>query len=150
MFKHLFVPTDGSKMSADTVDRAITFARESGAAITFFNVKPEFPVALYGEGALVDPTTPQQFAELAEQQSQSILSACLDKAKAAGITCDSLSQTSGSIHSAIVAAANEAKVDLIFMASHGRRGLSSLLLGSETHKVLTHSTIPVLVFRQPS
>lgn len=148
MFKHLLVPTDGSTMSADTVERAILFARETGAKITFFFVKPEFPIALYGEGALVDPTTPQQFAELAEQQSGKILSDCIRKAETAGATCDSLSQTSGSVHSAIVAAAKQIGADLIFMASHGRRGLSSLLLGSETHKVLTHSTIPVLVFRQ--
>lgn len=149
MFKHLLVPTDGSAMSTDTVNRAISFAREAGAKITFFHVKPEFPITMYGEGALIDPATPQQFSELADQQAKSILSACAEKAKAAGVTCDLLSQTNGSVHRAIVAAANEAKVDMIFMASHGRRGLSSLLLGSETHKVLTHSTIPVLVFRQP-
>jgi nucleotide-binding universal stress UspA family protein len=149
MFKRLFVPTDGSKMSADNTDRAIRFAVEAGATITFFNVKPEFPMALYGEGALIDPTTPQQFADLAEQQSKSILSACVEKANAVGVNCDSRSATSGSIYHAIVAAADEANADLIFMASHGRRGLSSLLLGSETHKVLTHSTIPVLVFREP-
>lgn len=149
MFQHILVPTDGSTMSVETTDRAIVFARETGAKITFFYVKPEFPIALYGEGALVDPTTPQQFEELAEQQAKSILAACEEKATAAGVAHASRSQTSGSVHGAIVAAANEAGADLIFMASHGRRGLSSLLLGSETHKVLTHSTIPVLVFRQP-
>lgn len=148
MFKHLLIPTDGSAMSTETVDRAISFAHESGAKITFFHVKPEFPIALYGEGAFVDPSTPQQFAELADQQGKSILAACKDKADAAGVTCDLLSQTSGSVHGAIVAAASEVGADMIFMASHGRRGLSSLLLGSETHKVLTHSTIPVLVFRK--
>ncbi|MFY9328886.1 MAG: universal stress protein [Georgfuchsia sp.] len=149
MFKHILVPTDGSTMSTETADRAISFAREAGAKLTFFHVKPDFPIALYGEGALIDPTSPQQFAELADQQAKSILAECTDKARIAGVVCDTLSQTSGSIHGAIVAAANEVKADLIFMASHGRRGLSSLLLGSETHKVLTHSTIPVLVFRQP-
>lgn len=149
MFKHLLVPSDGSKMSSDTVDRAIAFAQETGAAITFFYVKPEFPIALYGEGALVDPTTPQQFSELVEQQAQSILGECLAKAKASGVNCDSCSQTNSSIHGAIIAAANKVGADLIFMASHGRRGLSNILLGSETYRVLTHSTIPVLVFRQP-
>ncbi len=149
MFQHLLVPTDGSAMSAETVDRAVIFAREIAAKITFFYVQPEFPIALYGEGALVDPTTPQQFAELTNQQAATILSACIDKANAAGVSCDSHSRTNSSIHGAIVTAARETGADLIFMASHGRRGLSSLLLGSETHKVLTHSTIPVLVFRQP-
>ncbi len=89
MFKHLLVPTDGSKMSADAVDRAVAFAREANAAITFFYVKPEFPIALYGEGALVDPTTPQQFEELAEQQASTILSACEKKASASGVPCTS-------------------------------------------------------------
>lgn len=149
MFKHLLIPTDGSTMSNQTTDRAIAFAREAGAKVTFFYVKPEFPIALYGEGALIDPTTPQQFAELADQQAKNILFACTDKAKAAGIDCNSVSKTSNSIHGAIVEVANQVGADLIFMASHGRRGLSSLLLGSETQKVLTHSTIPVLVFRQP-
>ena len=149
MFKHLLVPTDGSTMSSTTADRAISFARETGAKVSFFHVKPEFPIALYGEGALIDPTTPQQFEELADQQANSILAACLDKAKVAGVVGDSLSRTSDSVHGAIVAVANEIGADLIFMASHGRRGLSSMLLGSETNKVLTHSTIPVLVFRQP-
>lgn len=149
MFKHLLVPTDGSKMSVDTVDRAISFARETEASITFCYVKPEFPIALFGEGALIDPTTPQQFAELAEQQAKTILDATLDKAKASGVTCDSYSETSASVYSAIITAANSVGADLIFMASHGRRGFSGLLLGSETHKVLTHSTVPVLVFRQP-
>ncbi len=148
MFKHLLVPTDGSPMSVETTDKAITFARETGARISFLYVKPEFPIALYGEGALVDPSTPQQFAELAEQQSNTILSACAEKAKSAGVNCACSSQTNGSIYSAIVSAAKDVGADLIFMASHGRRGISSLLLGSETHKVLTHSAIPVLVFRQ--
>lgn len=149
MFKHLLVPTDGSKMSIDTVDRAIVFARETGARITFCYVKPEFPIALFGEGALIDPTTPQQFAELTEQQAKTILTASLDKANVAGVSCDSYSETSASVYSAIIAAANTVGADLIFMASHGRKGFSGLLLGSETHKVLTHSTVPVLVFREP-
>ena len=150
MFKHILVPTDGSAMSNETVEKAIVFARENSARISFFYVKPEFPVALYGEGALVDPTTPQQFADLADQQAASILSACAEKAKAASIECSTMSQTSGSIHAAIVDASKRCGADLIFMASHGRRGLSSLLLGSETYRVLTHSTIPVLVFRKPA
>ena len=149
MFKHLFVPTDGSAMSSETVEKAIVFAQENGAKISFFYVKPEFPIALYGEGALVDPTTPQQFADLADQQANAILERCREKAAAASIDCSTASQTSGSIHAAIVKAAQACGADLIFMASHGRRGLSSLLLGSETYRVLTHSTIPVLVFRKP-
>ena len=105
MFKHLLVPTDGSGMSVDTTAKAITFARETGATISFFYVKPEFPMAMYGEGPLIDPSTPQQFMELVEKQANDILSACMDKARAAGVKCDASSQTNGSIYAAIVAEA---------------------------------------------
>jgi nucleotide-binding universal stress UspA family protein len=147
MFKHILVPTDGSPLSSDTVKRAIAFARETGAKITFFFAKPDYPVAFYGEGALIDPTTPDKFAEMAEQQAQEILAAHEAAAKAEGVVSASLSSVSDIPYEAIIAAAETAGADLIFMASHGRRGFSGLLLGSETQKVLTHSKIPVLVYR---
>ena len=147
MFKHLLVPTDGSDLSTRTVARAVTFAKEAGARITFFYAKPDYPVSFYGEGALVDPTTPDKFAELTDSQAQNILSASLALARAEGVECDGTSATSDIPYDAIINAANANACDLIFMASHGRRGISGLLLGSETHKVLTHSNIPVLVFR---
>lgn len=147
MFKHLLVPTDGSALSTDTAGRAVTFAKESGAKITFFFAKPEYPVAFYGEGALIDPTTPEKFAEMADRQAKDILSHCEALAGKAGVACSSVSSTSDIPYQAIIDAASAAGCDLIFMASHGRRGISGLLLGSETQKVLTHSTIPVLVYR---
>ena len=147
MFKHIFVPTDGSELSSDTVKRAVTFAKEAGARITFFFSKPDYPMAFYGEGALIDPTTPEKFAEMAEAQAREILSAAEKQALAAGVGCSSRSQTSDIPYEAIIAAATDSGCDLIFMASHGRRGISGLLLGSETQKVLTHSKIPVLVYR---
>ena len=147
MFKHILVPTDGSQLSADTVERAITFAKETGAKITFFFSKPDYPVSFYGEGALIDPTTPEKFAEMAEQQAQEILAAASQRARSGSVACDSLSVVSDIPYAAIISAATSAGCDLIFMASHGRRGFSGLLLGSETQKVLTHSKIPVLVYR---
>lgn len=147
MFKHILVPTDGSQLSGDTVKRAIEFAKETAARITFFFAKPDYPVAFYGEGALIDPTTPDKFAEMAEQQAREILAAHETSAKAAGVACASLTSISDIPYEAIIAAAEEVRADLIFMASHGRRGISGLLLGSETQKVLTHSKIPVLVYR---
>ena len=147
MFKHILVPTDGSQLSLDTVRRAVGFARDAGATVTFFFAKPDYPVAFYGEGALIDPTTPEKFAEMAEQQSKEILGKAEALANEAGVGCDSRSSTSDIPYVAIIAAAQDAGCDLIFMASHGRRGISGLLLGSETQKVLTHSTIPVLVYR---
>ena len=147
MFKHLLVPTDGSELSEQTVRRAISFAKEAGAKITAFFAKPEYPLAYFGEGALMDPTPPEQFAEIAEAQAQAYLAEVIGLAKEAGVECDAVTATSDVPYQAIIDAANRAGCDLIFMASHGRRGLSGLLLGSETHKVLTHSTIPVLVYR---
>ena len=145
MFKHILVPTDGSQLSSDTAKRAIAFAKETHAKVTFFFAKPDYPVAFYGEGALIDPTTPDKFAEMAEQQAKEILAGHEAAAKAEGVESGSLSSVSDIPYEAIIAAAEESGADLIFMASHGRRGISGLLLGSETQKVLTHSKIPVLV-----
>ncbi|MBA3902221.1 MAG: universal stress protein [Rhodocyclaceae bacterium] len=147
MFKHILVPTDGSALSTETVKKAVAFARETGARLTFFYAKPDYPVAFYGEGALIDPTTPEKFAEMAEKQAQEILAAAQKLAGEAGVSCGTAASTSDVPYEAIINAATGAGCDLIFMASHGRRGLSGLLLGSETQKVLTHSKIPVLVYR---
>lgn len=147
MFKHILVPTDGSQLSIDTAKRAVAFAKETQAKVTFFFAKPDYPVAFYGEGALIDPTTPEKFGEMAEQQAREILSAHEAIAQAEGVTCASTTAVSDIPYEAIIAAAEQSGADLIFMASHGRRGISGLLLGSETQKVLTHSKIPVLVYR---
>jgi nucleotide-binding universal stress UspA family protein len=147
MFKHILVPTDGSELSQETSRRAVSFAKEAGARITAFFAKPEYPVTYYGEGALIDPTTPEKFAELAEQQAQLNLGFVETLCQEAGVQFGKLSLTSDIPYEAIISAATQSGCDLIFMASHGRKGLSGLLLGSETNKVLTHSKIPVLVYR---
>lgn len=147
MFQHLLVPVDGSDLSTNTADRAIAFAKEAGAQITFFFAKPEYPMAFYGEGALIDPTTPERFAEMAEEQAHEILSEAETRSATQGVKITLLSLTNAAPWEGIIAAAQQVGADLIFMASHGRRGISGLLLGSETQKVLTHSTIPVLVYR---
>ena len=147
MFKHIFVPTDGSELSRATVSRAVTFAKEAGARVTAFFAKPEYPIAYFGEGALIDPTTPDKFAELSDTQAREFLGEVEALCAAAGVPCQTVSAVSDVPYEAIIQAAEEAGCDLIFMASHGRKGLSGLLLGSETNKVLTHSKIPVLVYR---
>ena len=147
MFKHILVPTDGSELSTKAVQRAVNFAKDAGAKITFYFAKPDYPVALYGEGALLDPTTPEKFAEMADKQAEQLLSAAVKVAADAAVSATSLSTVNNVPHEGIVDAARSCGCDLIFMASHGRRGLSSLLLGSETNRVLTHTTIPVLVYR---
>lgn len=147
MFKHILVPTDGSELSLQTARRAVTFAREAGARVTAFFAKPEYPVAYFGEGALIDPSTPEQFAQLSDAQAKQFLGEVAKMCSEAGVSCDTASETSDVPYEAIIAAAEKAGCDLIFMASHGRRGFAGFLLGSETNKVLTHSKIPVLVYR---
>ena len=147
MFKHILVPTDGSELSQANTERAVSFAKEAGAKITAFYAKPEYPIAYFGEGALIDPTTPEKFAEMSEQQAQEYLAGVVRQCEAAGVPCATVSVTSDIPYEAIIEAAEKAGCDLIFMASHGRRGISGMLLGSETNKVLTHSRIPVLVYR---
>jgi nucleotide-binding universal stress UspA family protein len=149
MFKHILVATDGSELSQDAMQHAVSFARETGAEITAFYAKPEYPVTYYGEGVLIDTTSPEKFAELAEAQAQEILDFAANLCLEAGVPCIRRSATSDAPHEAIIEAAADSGCDLIFMASHGRRGFTSLLLGSETQKVLTHSKIPVLVYRSP-
>ena len=148
MFKHILVPTDGSELSQKTAARAVTFAREAGAKVTAFYAKPEYPVTYYGEGALIDPTTPEKFAELMDKQASEYLGKVARLCEESGVACATVTATSDVPYEAIIEAAEAAGCDLIFMASHGRRGISALLLGSETHKVLTHTTIPVLVYRE--
>ncbi|MDR1461642.1 MAG: universal stress protein [Azoarcus sp.] len=147
MFKHILVPTDGSPLSDTAVARAIAFAKEVSARITFFYSQPDFPMPIYGEGALIDPTTPEQFAQSAQQEAQRILDRAKATAEAEGITVNTDTQVNEIPYEAIVNAADRHDCDLIFMASHGRRGIAGLLLGSETQKVLTHSKVPVLVYR---
>ena len=147
MFKHILVPTDGSALSESAVSRAVTFARASGARITFFYAQPDFPMPIYGEGALIDPTTPEQFAKSAAAEAQSILAKAKAIADADGVVAATDTVVNEVPYQAVIDAADRHGCDLIFMASHGRRGISGFLLGSETNKVLTHSKIPVLVYR---
>ena len=147
MFKHILVPTDGSELSQETVRRAVSFAKEAGARITAFYAMPEFPVTYYGEGGLMDSITPEQFTALAEREAQEVLGFVANLCQEAGVDFSKLTSTNDAPYEAIIEAATQSDCDLIFMSSHGRRGFSALLLGSETNKVLTHSKIPVLVYR---
>ena len=145
MFKHILVPTDGSQFSQDTVSRAVSFAKEAGARITAFYAMPEVPYYLGGKEIHMPPRT--EVIEREEKEAQEILSFVENLCQEAGVPCNKLTLTNNVVYEAIIEAATQSGCDLIFMASHGRRGLSALLLGSETNKVLTHTKIPVLVFR---
>lgn len=149
MFKHILVPTDGSQFSQDAVAQAVALAKATGARMTVFYAKPSPPIPYYGEGMGigVDWQMPSKYGELAEKQAQEVLGYAETLCHQAGVSCSKVALTSDAPHAAIIEVATQSACDLIFMASHGRRGLSALLLGSETNKVLAHSKIPVLVYR---
>ena len=147
MFKNILVPSDGSSLSRSAVEKAVAFAKETGAKITVFHAQPLPPVPYYGVGTGVNWRLPDTYNEQAGRQTQAILDDAASLCHAAGVACQTLSLTSEVPHEAIIAAARQNGCDLIFMASHGRRGISALLLGSETSKVLAHAGIPVLVYR---
>jgi nucleotide-binding universal stress UspA family protein len=147
VYSHILVPTDGSELSTLAVGQSVAFAHAIGARVTFLFVKPTFPLPMTGEGTFLLPDSREEFDQSSEEQAQQILGAAKTQAEQAGVTADTISEPSDLPYSVIIAKAQEYTCDLIFMASHGRRGLAGILLGSETHKVLTHCTIPVLVYR---
>jgi len=147
MFKNILVPTDGSEFSQSTIRRAVSFAKEAGARITAFNVKPPHTEIYWAKGAYVHLPKDDEIERLSEQEAQEMLGFVEKLCQDAGVSCKKQTATSGTIYEAIIDAAKQNDCDLIFMASHGRRGLNALILGSETNKVLTHSKIPVLVYR---
>ena len=148
MYKHILLPTDGSKLSAKAVKQGIQFAKSIGAKITAIHVAPEYQMVI--DEGFVMPTVmsiQKRFEEETAARSKKLLDEVTADALAAGVACYGVTVVSGVPYDAIIKQAKKGKCDLIMMASHGRKGLSSILLGSETAKVLTHSTIPVLVVR---
>ena len=148
MYKHILVPTDGSPISARAVKQAVTFAKSLGAKITAIHVSQEYR-SMMDEGFAVPAyaTFRKRFEEESAKRSNALLTGIKSTAKAAGVECDGVAVVNNLPYEAIIKQAKKTKCDLIMMASHGRKGLQSILLGSETAKVLTHSTIPVLVVR---
>ena len=147
LFKHILVPTDGSALSDKAVNQAIAFAKDSGARITFFCAGQANPAIYFGVGAISDEKAASTFRDAARSTAQKILDAAHKLGQEASIECDTLVMFSSAPWEGIIEAARQKSCDLIFMASNGRRGVNALLLGSETQKVLTHSKIPVLVYR---
>lgn len=147
MFKHILVPTDGSQLSKDAAQRAVLFAKERGARISALYVKPPTTEYSWANGAWIDFPNPALIDEFAEKDAQEILGSVEVLCWKEGVMCNKITRTSSAIYEAIIEVAEEYECDLIFMASHGRRGINALVLGSETHKVLTHSKTPVLVYR---
>lgn len=147
MYKNLLVATDGSKLSDKAVTHAIALAQAVGSAITAFYAAPDYPMPAYADGVVYEPVSRKEYSKLAGQDADKILASVAAKAKSAGVECKTAFVIAAAPWEAILAAAKKSKCDAIVMASHGRRGLSAVLLGSETQKVLTHSKLPVIVVR---
>jgi nucleotide-binding universal stress UspA family protein len=149
MYEHILVPTDGSELSDKAVNAAIKLAKLAGARLTAFHAIEPYPLqgAYAAEASGVAELQPEVFAERSEEYAKRVLDAVATAAAAANVQCTTDYATSRSASQAIVDKAMRENCDLIVMASHGRRGLEGFLLGSETQKVLTHSKIPVLVYR---
>ena len=148
MFKHLLLPTDGSKFSERAVQRGIEFAESLGARVTTLHVIPEF--RMMADESFVLPTSAdlkRRYEKEAKARAEKMLAKIGEKARAADVAYDAIVVSGDVPYQKIIDTAKRCKCDLIMMASHGRRGISGLLLGSETAKVLTHSKIPVLVVR---
>jgi nucleotide-binding universal stress UspA family protein len=115
--------------------------------LTAFYAAPDFPLPAYADGVVYEPVSRKEYAKLAAADAAKVLETVAAKASSAGIECATAFTIAAAPWEAILAAAKKHKSDLIVMASHGRRGLSAVLLGSETQKVLTHSKLPVIVVR---
>lgn len=147
MYKHLLLPTDGSELSQASVRAGIALARDQGAKVTALFVTPDYrSVVLYRADALIGSSAKEFDAEMNHIADQ-VLAFPQKLAEQEGVPCELVRAVDSSPYKTIIAQARLSGCDLICMASHGRKGLSALLLGSETQRVLTHSDIPVLVHR---
>ena len=144
MYQNILVPTDGSDISVKAVDAALALARALGARVHAISVRDPFPFGAISE---IQTISPQEYIDAQERIAQTRIAAVRQASEAAGVECLAQTVEAGHPWEAIVDHARRHGCDLIVMASHGRRGVSALLLGSETQKVLTHTTIPVLVVR---
>ncbi|MCU0559015.1 MAG: universal stress protein [Desulfobacterales bacterium] len=145
MFKHILLPTDGSDLSQVAIRKGVRFAKSIGAKVTGVCVVPTQKYFLYMTE--ITEQLKEESARHHKQEAERNLAFVAKAAADAGVPCETLCETGDQPHASIVAAAEAHGCDLILMASHGRKGVASLLLGSETQKVLTHSRLPVLVVR---
>jgi nucleotide-binding universal stress UspA family protein len=145
LFEHILIPTDGSDLATQVVEQGLVFAKEIGGKVTAVTVTESFHVLSLAPSQL--QYTPNEYAKHAKAHAEKVLGTVSAAAKSVGVDCETLHVEHEQIYQAIIDAAEARKCDLIVMASHGRRGVSAVVLGSEAVKVLTHSKIPVLVYR---
>ena len=144
MFKRILIPTDGSEITAKAVATAIELAKANGARLYSLSVKEPF---LYSTMSEMQPVAPQEFFDAQERVAVKRLASVKESCDQAGVTVEAASVEALHPWEAIIEHAKRNECDLIVMASHGRRGVAALILGSETQKVLTHTSIAVLVVR---
>jgi nucleotide-binding universal stress UspA family protein len=147
MHRHILIPTDGSELSRNAIDYGVALAKSVNAKVTVLTVSAPFHAFVAESGLMTD--TPEQYGERMAALAAKYLDVAKEAASAAGVSCETMHVEHDQPYQAIIETAERKSCDLIVMASHGRRGISAIVLGSETVKVLTHSTIPVLVFRAP-
>jgi nucleotide-binding universal stress UspA family protein len=148
MFKHILIPTDGSKLAAKGVKAGVRLAKALGARVTFIHVIPPYlPLMYAGLDGYVNGEARRNFKTNSERAAQVALAAAEREARAAGVRCSTRSTTDPEPWGGIVRVARSSRCDAIAMASHGRSGLGGLILGSQTQRVLAHSKLPVLVAR---
>lgn len=148
MFKKILIPTDGSTLSTQAANKGVAFAREIGAEVVALHVTQPFAATVGFDGmAAAYAITDEDYEKTASQQSNKYIQAILDRAETAGVKASHRSVSNFNVADAVASAAVEEECDLIFIGSHGRSGLSRLLLGSVTAKVLNLSPCAVLVYR---
>lgn len=147
VFKHILVPTDGSRLALKAAKAGVQLAVQLGAKVTAFHAIETWTPQLYGEGYGIDLKTFQAFERGARKSGERQVAAVGKLAQAAGVPFSSLVAKTPTPSEGIVEAARKKRCDAIFIASHGRRGFAKLMVGSVTQKVLSHATIPVIVYR---
>jgi nucleotide-binding universal stress UspA family protein len=147
MFKHILIPTDGSEVAAKAIRAGVQLAKEMGAKVTGLYAEEPRPLHLHTDGYALEKELVREFDRRSREFAERSVKEVENAAREAGVPFEPLVVTAVRPFQGIVDAANERKCDAIFMASHGHKGLTGLVLGSVTQQVLTHSRIPVLVFR---
>jgi nucleotide-binding universal stress UspA family protein len=147
MFKRILIPTDGSAVAEKAIKAGVALAAEMGASVTGYYAIEPAPTGIYGEGYVGARKLTEELDQRARDFAQRALDKIAAEAKIAGVKCETVVDKTALPYQGIIDAASKRECDAIFMASNGHRGLAGLLIGSVTHKVLTHSKTPVLVFR---
>jgi len=147
MYDRILVATDGSPLSKKAVTSAVALAALCGAELVAMKVVPRYPVSYFEGGMSIAPSDVARIEKQWNDDGQAVAQAVVDAAKKKGVKARPVTVRSDLVAESIISAAKKHKCDLIVMASHGRKGIKRLLLGSETQHVLTHSSVPVLVLR---